>query len=211
MERCVGKSRTISGDEQVSSLIVRRLQGHELYLARPLSELALRLGFGGCLRLFGSVKRLGARSGATPAKITGTALPRMHGVSFRRLSCDHGSLIIGKRLAFDERDGARRTRGQAIAHAIAKIVAQELRLAIDDADRTFVARVRAQAATCAFVFVNMNNCSNHKLPLKQFTLPPSAPRPGRAEGGFDYALDAPAYSTVPYFCPQACPPTAEFN
>lgn len=71
----------------------------------------------------------------------------MHGVSFRRLSCDHGRLIIGKRLAFDKRDGACRTRRQAIAHAIAKIVAQKLRLAADDADRAFVARVRAQATT----------------------------------------------------------------
>ena len=165
MERCVGKRRAISGYEQVSSLVVRRLQGHELYLARPLGKLAWYLGFGGCLRLFGSVKHLGARAGATPAKIAGTALPRMHGVSFRRLSCDHGRLIIGKRLAFDKRDGTRRTRGQAIAHAIAKIVAQKLRLAIDDADRAFVARVRAQAATCAFVLVNMDNRSNHKLPL----------------------------------------------
>ena len=48
VERCVGKRRAISGDKQVSSLVVRRLQGHELYLARPLGELALRLGFGGC-------------------------------------------------------------------------------------------------------------------------------------------------------------------
>ena len=136
---------------------------------------------------------MGARTGATPAKVAGTALSRMRRVSFCRLSCDHGRLIIGKRLAFDKRDGARRTRGQAIAHAIAKIVAQKLRLAIDDADRAFVARVRAQAATCAFVLVNMDNCSNHELPLKQFTLPPVLPRTQEGQKAASTTLSAPPF------------------
>src|SRR5699024_381560 len=61
----------------------------------------------------------------------------------------------------DERDGARRARGEAVPQPVAEVVAQKARLAADEADGPFVAGRDAQAAAGAGFLVDLDDGSYH--------------------------------------------------
>lgn len=61
-------------------------------------------------------------------------------------------------------DGIHRAGGQAVAETVAVIVAQELGLAIHDADGTLMAGRRARAAAVALFFVNVDDFADHNIP-----------------------------------------------
>jgi hypothetical protein len=70
-------------------------------------------------------------------------------------------LVICRRLAFFETDGPCGARGEAIAEAVAVIVAQKLCLSVRHADRPFMAGFGAKAAAVAFIFIDFDNFSDH--------------------------------------------------
>ena len=81
---------------------------------------------------------------------------------------NHGCLIVGRSLALDEFNGIFGARRQAIAQPIAIIVAQKARLASHLTNRALVARMLAQTAARALLFVNMDNASFHATPFVIF-------------------------------------------
>ena len=81
---------------------------------------------------------------------------------------NHGRFIVGRRLALDEFNGIFGARRQAIAQPVAIIVAQKARPAAHQANRALVARMHAQAAACALLFINMNYTSLHTTPFVFF-------------------------------------------
>ena len=172
MEIAVCERRAIGGDEQVGAVEIRRAHGHQLDLQRPrrdfgrarrtvgrrrrgmLDRLRARAGASG--RLTSRTQHLHARTGAT----TGRSNRRRD----LRLVRQHGGLIVSSCFALHKRDGARGARRQAIAQAIAVIVAHKARLAIHQADSALVARLHADAASVARSFIDMDNTSNHGNP-----------------------------------------------
>ena len=76
----------------------------------------------------------------------------------------HGRLVIRHRFALDKMDGIHRAGGQAVAEPVAVIVAQELGLAVHDADGALVAGRRARAAAVALFFVNVDDLADHNIP-----------------------------------------------
>ncbi len=87
----------------------------------------------------------------------------------------HGRLVIRRRFALDKMDGIHRAGGQAVAETIAVIVAQELGLAVHDADSPLVAGRRARAAAVALFFVNVDDLTDHNIPSLSKNRP--GPRP----------------------------------
>ena len=90
---------------------------------------------------------------------------------------NHGRFIVGRRLALDEFNGIFGARRQAIAQSVAIVVAQKARLAAHQANRPLVARMHAQAATRALLFINMDHASLHTTPFVIFCERILAPRP----------------------------------
>ena len=69
----------------------------------------------------------------------------------------YGGFVIGCGLALHKADGAGGARGQAIAQAVAIVVAQQFCLAAHHANGALVAGRRAGAAAVAFFFVYVND------------------------------------------------------
>ena len=130
MEVAVSVGSAVGGDEQIGTVKVRGVNGDELDLAGPLRKLTRHtLGLarrGGCT----SPDAFGLRSGTAAGEIP----PRSF--QFRLAHC---ILVVGGRLAFLEGDCPRRTSGQAIAKAIAIILAGEYCLAVDHLNRALMA------------------------------------------------------------------------
>lgn len=84
----------------------------------------------------------------------------------------HRRRIVGRGLAFLERNRARRAGGQTIAQSVAIIFTRESRLPIHHFNRAFMARLRAQAATGTLFFIDFDNFANHTSisPLRRGTL-----------------------------------------
>ena len=87
----------------------------------------------------------------------------------------HGRSIIGSRFALNKMDGIHRAGGQAVAETVAVIVAQELGLAVHDADGALVAGRRTRAAAVALFFVNVDDFADHNIPSLSKNRP--GPRP----------------------------------
>ena len=87
----------------------------------------------------------------------------------RRCSSLYGVLVVSRSIAFFKRDGPRRTYGQAVAQAVAVIVADQLGFAVDYRDRALVARVCTQPAAVAFFFIDFYYFAYHTILLMQST------------------------------------------
>jgi hypothetical protein len=70
-------------------------------------------------------------------------------------------LVIGSGLSFHEGDGALGAGGEAVAQTIAVVVPQELCLAFYHTDGAFVASLHTDAASVTFMFIDLNDLSNH--------------------------------------------------
>lgn len=91
----------------------------------------------------------------------GMMLRRLFPVHMRATVCNC-SFVIGGRFTLNKRDGAHRTRRQAIAEAIAVILAGQLGHTIDDLDRSLMAGMRANAASVAFPFIDLDDFTDHR-------------------------------------------------
>ena len=152
-----GKRRTIGRHQQVGTVVVRRLDRHELDLAGPLSQAR------GSLRVFGGVLGghveqqlplyqggVGIELGAGPATMMratpgGPLAGKLHGL----LVPVHGIGVKGGRVALHKVDGVHRACRQAVAQRVAIVVAQQACFAVHHADGVFVAGTHAQAAPYA--------------------------------------------------------------
>ena len=162
VEAGAGERRAVGGDEQAASLVVGSAHGHELDLRRPLGEPARQGigGRGGC----GRIGRNQGTGGAARTAAGGQGAGGAAGASRTRRADDggvedvlgrglggcagrevglHGRLVVRRRLALHERDGLGGAGRQAVAEAIAVVVTQKARLAIDHADGALVARINA--------------------------------------------------------------------
>ena len=155
----VGICRAVGRDKQLRALKIRRVDRHELDLARPLAELRrlrLRSCCLCCLLTLEAV-HLVARAAAGVRGMRGLRL-------LFALAGLNSRLVIRRRFALDKMDGIHRAGGQAVAETVAVIVAQELGLAVYDADGTLVAGRRARAAAVALFFVNVDDFADHNIP-----------------------------------------------
>ena len=154
MEVGIGKGGAVGGDQQVRVLKEGGVRRNQPQLHRPLGKLALRNGcrdVGGRLR----VQR--------PCHRAGAAVRFLPGGSFRRLTCQNGLLVIGGSLPLDDADGAGGAGRQAVAQAVAVVVADQLCLSIHHRNRALVAGAGAQAAAVAAFFIDRNNFADHRL------------------------------------------------
>ena len=90
---------------------------------------------------------------------------RANGRRFLPLVALDGRFVVCRSLALDERDGILRAARQAIAEPVAEIVAHEFGLPADNLDSPFMARVGANAAAVAFLFVDLYDRANHAVPF----------------------------------------------
>ena len=152
MEIRIGVGRAVGRDEQVCTVEIRRVHGHELNLHRPLAQLGDRGSEG---RRGGGARR---KRLCTAARTAGMrrALRFFHVLL-------HGFFIVCRRFAFDKADRARRADRQAVSETVAVVVAQKLRLAVDHADRALVAGRCTQTAAVAFFSVDFNDLSYHAV------------------------------------------------
>ena len=166
----VGIRRAVGRNEQLRAPEIRRVDRHEFDLARPLPELR-RLRHGS-LRLRGLL----TADTAHPAAGAAAGVRGMCGLHLLfALVGLHGRLVIRRRFALDKMDGIHRAGGQTVAEPVAVIVAQELGLAVHDADGALVAGRRARAAAVALFFVNVDDLTDHNIPSLSKNRP--GPRP----------------------------------
>ena len=74
--------------------------------------------------------------------------------------------IVGCSFPLFKGDSPRRTFGETVSHAVAVIVADELRLAVYHGDSAFVACSHACAAAVAFFPIDMNDLPFHNFSVK---------------------------------------------
>ena len=148
---------------RVSNCGARIVGRHQLDLHGPLAQLAggRRRGALPCLggvqglghAARADVHRLGRTAGAA-GRVGGLVLPG--GL--------HGGLVVGRGLALLKRDGPRGAVWQAVAHAVAVVVAHQRGLAADHGNRALVAGGGAGPAAVAFLLVDVNDLSFHGQP-----------------------------------------------
>ncbi len=171
MEGCVGVGRAVRRDEQLRAVEERRLRRHQADLARPLRQrgrLDRRAGCGVRCRLRGRAVELAHRLAGAAAGRRRTAVgvqfhparlhPLLHSGALRGLD---GLLVVGGGLALRDRDRTRGAFRQAVAHAVAVVVAQERGLSVHHADGAFVAGLGAEAAAVAFLAVDLDDFPGH--------------------------------------------------
>ena len=73
----------------------------------------------------------------------------------------HGLLVIGGCLALFKGDGTGGAAGQAVAEAVAVVVAHKLGLSVHEADGTLMAGSDTGTTAIAFFFVYMNDFTYH--------------------------------------------------
>ena len=159
MESRVGVGRAIGGDQQLSTVKVGGVGGHQFDLHRPLAQLAggrFRRSSGG----FGiGVQGLGHTAGAAAegaGRTAGAGVGR-----FMLLGSLHGGLVVGHGLALHKSDGPGGAVGQAVAKAVAVIVPHQMGFAVDHGNGALMASVGAGAAAVALGLINFNNSSFH--------------------------------------------------
>ena len=165
----VGIRRAVGRDEQLRATEIRRVDRHELDLARPLAELRRLCRRSHCLCRLLTLEAVHLVAGAA-AGVRRCALRLL----FAHIRL-HGRSIIGSRFALNKMDGIHRAGGQAVAETVAVIVAQELGLAVHDADGALVAGRRTRAAAVALFFVNVDDFADHNIPSLSKNRP--GPRP----------------------------------
>ena len=74
--------------------------------------------------------------------------------------------IVGCGFPLFKRDSPRRAFGETVSHAVAVIVADELRFAVYHGDSSFVACGHAGAAAVAFFPIDMNDLPFHNFSVK---------------------------------------------
>ena len=151
MESRVGVGRAIGGDQQLGTVKVGGVGGHQLDLHRPLAQLA-----GRCFRRssggFGiGVQGLGHTAGAAAEGVG----------RFMLLGSLHGGLVVGHGLALHKSDGPGGAVGQAVAKAVAVIVPHQMGFAVHHGNGTLMAGVGAGAAAVALGLINFNNSPFH--------------------------------------------------
>ena len=99
--------------------------------------------------------------------MAGTSAVRLGLRGFVRLN---GSFIVRGGFALHERDRAGGAGGQAVAEAVAVVVAHQFGFAVDHCDGAFVACRRARAAAVAFFFVDVNDFPDHEKIALSFIL-----------------------------------------
>lgn len=163
VERGVGVGRAVGSNQQPRTVKVGRVHRHQLDLHGPLAQLAggRRRGALPCL---GGVQGLGhaaradvhcfGRTAGAAGRVGGLVLPG--GL--------HGGLVVGRGLALLKRNGPRGAVRQAVAHAVAVVVAHQRGLAADHGDRALVAGGGAGPAAVAFLLVDVNDLSFHGQP-----------------------------------------------
>ena len=166
----VGIRRAVGRNEQLRALKIRRVDRHELDLARPLAKLRRQRRRRRCRGRLFTLEAVHLVAGAA-AGVRGMC--GLH-LLFALVGL-HGRLVIRRRFALDKMDGIHRAGGQAVAETIAVIVAQELGLAVHDADSPLVAGRRARAAAVALFFVNVDDLTDHNIPSLSKNRP--GPRP----------------------------------
>ena len=87
---------------------------------------------------------------------------------FLLLIGEHRLLIVSGGFALHKGDRAGGTGGQAVAQAVAVVVAHKLRLAVYHSDGPLVARCGTRAAAVAFIPVDLNDPSFHIRALLVF-------------------------------------------
>jgi hypothetical protein len=70
-------------------------------------------------------------------------------------------VVVGRRFPFLEADGSGRTRGQAVAEAVAVVLADQPGFSVDHPDRALVAGLGAKSAAVAFLFVYFYYFTDH--------------------------------------------------
>ena len=73
----------------------------------------------------------------------------------------HSLLIVGSGLPLLEGDGTGGAAGQAVAEAVAVVVAHKLGLSVHEADGTLMAGSDTGTTAIAFFFVYMNDFTDH--------------------------------------------------
>jgi hypothetical protein len=84
-------------------------------------------------------------------------------LQLRHLPLLHGLFVVSGGLALDDFDRTGGAFGQAVAHAVAVVVLDELRLTVHHRNRALVAGVCAQSAARAFRLVYLDNLSFHGM------------------------------------------------
>lgn len=74
--------------------------------------------------------------------------------------------IVGCGFPLFKRDSPRRAFGKTVSHAVAVIVADELRFAVYHGDSAFVACGHAGTAAVAFFLIDMNDLPFHNFSVK---------------------------------------------
>ena len=152
MEVCVRVSGAVCRDEQACAVKIRRIHRHELDLHRPLAQLARHRNERDRL-----IDRGAFHTPCHAARASGVRLRFCLHIGL------HGGFVISGGFALDERDGAGRADRQAVAEAVAVVVAEQSGFAVHHADSALVAGVGAQAAAVAFFFVDFDNFANHSV------------------------------------------------
>ena len=153
MERGIGIRRAVRRDEQMRARKIRRIDRRELDLHRPLPQLRCRRRSAACLRF----RRTARDRPCLCARATA-------GQRFRfglLLVGKHGRLVISRSLPLHKADRPRRAGGQAVAKAVAIVIPHQARLAVHHADGSFMAGFCTKAAAIAFIFIDLNNSSDH--------------------------------------------------
>lgn len=81
----------------------------------------------------------------------------------------HGLLVEAVRFAALDRDRALRTMAQTCPKPVTQPVRDQLRLAVNDPDGTFLAGGNAETAAVALVLVDRHDFANHGVPFPKAT------------------------------------------
>ena len=157
MDVGVGVGGAVGGDKQLGTIKIGCIHRHELDLAGPLGQLRGLGGGRSCSRCGLLAVKLahGAARAAVEDGLFGS------GSSLFLFVFQHSLLIVGSGLPLLEGDGTGGAAGQAVAEAVAVVVAHELGLSVHEADGTLMAGSDTGTTAIAFFFVYMNDFTDH--------------------------------------------------
>ena len=157
MDVRVGVGGAVGGDKQLGTVKIGCIHRHELDLAGPLGQLRGLGGGRSCSRCGLLAVKLahGAARAAVEDGLFGS------GSSLFLFVFQHSLLIVGSGLPLLEGDGTGGAAGQAVAEAVAVVVAHKLGLSVHEADGTLMAGSDTGTTAIAFFFVYMNDFTYH--------------------------------------------------
>ena len=159
MEIGVGIGRAVRCNQELCALKVRRMDGCQLDLHRPVAQAGDRLHRGGNCT-FGSLRLFQHPHPGAGAAALVKVLHLLLQFLFLFVLL-HRCLVVGGGFPLFKGDGSSGAARQAVAKAIAEIFPHQLCLAVDDINGSLMAGGCAQAAAVAFFFVNMDDLPNH--------------------------------------------------